>query len=205
MGVQFDHHLVWDDHVRFVCAKVSHALEFLKYAKKLLPQETLSQIYRGIVEAYFSYCSSVWESCGETRLLTIQKLQNRAARIVTNRSSDVPADTLIQKLNRPTIAETIKRETATMVYKSLNGFVPAYLSNIFLRNSTRDTVYLKNSESDLRVPLFKTAEGQTSFSFRGAHLWNNLESEVKQAPSVFAFNSIMMFLFFVIFSVVLAL
>ena len=71
-----------------------------------------------------------------------------------------------------------------MVYKSLSGLAPTYLSNIFLRNSTRDTVYLRSSEIDLQVPLFKAANGQNSFAYRGAHLWNSLESEVKKAPSV---------------------
>ena len=64
LGVQLDQHLVWDEHTRFLRAKVSRALGFLKYAKKLLPQETLSQIYRGIVEPHFRYCCSVW---GELR------------------------------------------------------------------------------------------------------------------------------------------
>ena len=49
LGVQRDQHPVWDKHVRYVCTKVSPAIRFLKYAKKLLPQETLSHIYRGIV------------------------------------------------------------------------------------------------------------------------------------------------------------
>ena len=185
LGVQLDQHLIWDEHARYVCTKVSRALGFLKYAKKLLPQETLSHIYRDIVEPYFRYCRSVWGSCGETRLLTLQKLQNRAARIVTNSSYVASADALIEKLNWPTIPEIIKRETATMVYKSLNGLVPMYLPNIFSRNSTRDTIYLRNSENDLRVPLFKTANGQKSVAYRGAHLWSNLESEVKKAPSLF--------------------
>ena len=48
----------------------------------------------------------------------LQKLQNRAARIVTNSGCDAPADALIEKLNWPTIVEIIKREIATMVYKS---------------------------------------------------------------------------------------
>ena len=122
-------------------------------------------------------------SCGETRLLILQKLQNRAARIVTNSSYDARTDALMEKLNWPTISEVIKRETTNMVYKSLNGLLPMHLSNIFSRNSSRDTVYLRNSESNLRVPLFKNTNGQKSFAYLGAHLWNNLESEVKTAPS----------------------
>ena len=103
-------------------------------------------------------------------------------------SYDAPADTLIEKLNSPTIVESIKRETATMVYKSLNGLALTYISNIFSRISTRDTVYLRNYAAHLQVPLFKTAKGQNSFAYRGAHLWNSVESEVKKAPSVIVFK-----------------
>ena len=44
LGIQLDQHLIWDEHTRFVRAKVSRAMGFLNYAKKILPQETLSQI-----------------------------------------------------------------------------------------------------------------------------------------------------------------
>ena len=71
---------------------------------------------------------------------------------------------------------------ASPVASSSNGPAPTYLSNIFSRNSTRDTVYLRNSETDLQVPLFKTANGQNHLHIGGAHLWNSLESEVKKAP-----------------------
>ena len=69
-----------------------------------------------------------------------------------------------------------------MVYKYIIGLASAYLSNIFSRNSIRDTVYLRNSGADFQVPLFKTANGQNSFAYLGAHHWNNLESEVKKHP-----------------------
>ena len=126
----------------------------------------------------------MWRICGENRLLKLQKLQNNAARIVTNSSYDARADVLIEKVNWPTISAIIRRETTTMVYKSLNDLVPMYLSNIFSRNSTRDTVYLRNSESDCECLPAKTANGQKSFAYRGAHLWNSLESEAKKAPSL---------------------
>ena len=60
LEIQLDQHLVWDGHTRFLRAKVSRAIALLKYAKKILPQETLSPIYRGITEPHFRYCCSVW-------------------------------------------------------------------------------------------------------------------------------------------------
>ena len=47
---------------------------------------------------------------------------------------------------------------------------------------------LRNTEADLRVPLFKTANGQKSISFRGPKLWNQLSSDVRLAPSLSTFK-----------------
>ena len=74
---------------------------------------------------------------GGTRLQVLQKLQNRAARIVTNSSYDSSASALIKTLNWPTVADMIKGETACMVYKSINDLAPDYLSEIFTKNSAR--------------------------------------------------------------------
>ena len=54
----------------------------------------------------------------DCRLQVLQKLQNRASRIVTNSSYDSSASALIKTLNWPTVADMIKVETACMVYKS---------------------------------------------------------------------------------------
>ena len=47
---------------------------------------------------------------------------------------------------------------------------------------------LRNTATDLQVPLMKTCNGQQAFSFRGARVWNHLDSEVKQASSFKAFK-----------------
>ena len=75
---------MWDEHTKALRSKISRSLGFLKYAKKLLPKHTLSQMYRGIVEPHFRNCCSVWGTCEDSRLSILQRLQNRAARIVTN-------------------------------------------------------------------------------------------------------------------------
>ena len=124
----------------------------------------------------------------------LQKLQNRAARIVTNSSYDAPATNLIKELKWPTVHDMIKQETSTIVFKSINGLAPTYLSTLFIRNSTGETVNLRNSETDLLAPRMKTTNGQKAFSFRGSKVWNELEHEVKLASSLSTFKSLCLLL-----------
>ena len=58
----------------------------------------------------------------------------------------------------------IKQETATNVFKSINGLAPTYLSTLCTRNTTREVVSLRNSETDLLLPRMKTSNGQKAFS-----------------------------------------
>ena len=145
-------------------------------------------MYRGIVEPHFRYCCSVWGCFGKTRIDNLQKLQNRAARIVTNSSFHVSAADLIKRLGWPTISDIIVSETATIMYKSTNSLAPEYLSELFVQNSAVTTFRLRNTEADLRVPLFKTSNGQKSISFCGSKLWNQLSSDVRLAPSLLTFK-----------------
>ena len=123
-----------------------------------------------------------------TKLQTLQKLQNRAARIVTKSNFDTPSIGLIESLNWPTVSDFIRGETATTVYKTLNGLVPEYLSSLFEKRSTRNVRELRNTETDLSIPLRKTNNGQRAISFRGPKLWNSLELDVKQASSLATFK-----------------
>ena len=98
LGVQIDNSLDWKEHIKTVSSKVSKAIGFLKHAKSFLPEETLKTLYTGIVEPRFHYCCSVWGCCGMTEISQLQKVQNRAARIVTGSNFDTPGQPLIKGL-----------------------------------------------------------------------------------------------------------
>ena len=114
----------------------------LKYAKKISSQNSLK-----IVEPHFRYCCAVWGCCGITEISKLQKLQNRAARIITNGSFDAPSKPLIQNLNWKTINDMIKHENRTMVYKSINYMAPQYMSESFTRISLPKTQHAPPASS----------------------------------------------------------
>ena len=82
LGAKIDNKLQWSYQGEQVKAKALQVLGLIKHAKKFLPLSDLQKMYRGIVEPYFSYCCSICGYCGESKLNFLQKIQNRAARIV---------------------------------------------------------------------------------------------------------------------------
>ena len=89
----------------------------------------------------------------------LQKLQNRAARIVINCRYDSSSSVLIKTLNWPTVADMIQVKTACMLYKSINELVPDYLSQIFTKKLACSRVNLRNTTTDLQISLVKTCSG----------------------------------------------
>ena len=146
-------------------------------------------MHLSIVQPHFSYCCSVWGCFGATKLTNLQKLQNRAARIVTGSPFDTSVAPLLQRLGWPSIDKPIYRETCTTVFKSLNDLAPENLSNISSTLSDVHTRVLRNTRCNLAVPKRRTAYGQKSFAFHGANAWNKLNSAVKLAPSIKSFKS----------------
>ena len=152
LGVLLDNSLDWKEQVQAVSLKVSRGLGILKHAKKFLPFSALTSLYTSIVEPHFRYCCSVWGCAGTTEINRLQKLQNRAARIVTNSSFDTPSNQLIEKLGWKTINELIDIESKTMVFKTLNELAPPYLCSLFRKNSQSTSYRLRNTSKDLRLP-----------------------------------------------------
>ena len=175
-------------YVKCTQKKISRAIGLLKYAKHYVQEDTLRNMYLSIVQPHFSYCCSVLGSCGATKLKTLQKFQNRDARIVTSSPFDTPAAPLLQLLRWPSIEKPINRETCTMVYKSLNELTPENQGTIFYKLSDVHARVFRDTKSNLSVPKMRTAYGQKSFAFRGAKAWNKLDSEMKLALSTQSFK-----------------
>ena len=114
LGVQVDNSLDWKEHIKAVSSKVSRAIGFLKHARNILPMASWKTLYSGIVEPHFRYCCSVWGCCGTTDINQLQKLQNRAARIVTNSIFDSPSGPLIRSLGWKTIRELVNEESRSV-------------------------------------------------------------------------------------------
>ena len=81
-------------------------------------------MYRSLTEPYFRYYSPVWGSASSTNIQRLQKLQNRAARIVADSLYDAHSQPLIKELGWLIINQLIYAETVNIVYKALHNQAP---------------------------------------------------------------------------------
>ena len=111
---------------RWIKARPRHhkLLMLVSIQKIFISSNDLQKMYRGIVESQFSYCCSIWGFYGEFKLNSLQKIQNRAARIVTNSSYDASAAPLLQSICCVSSKDFIWKETVTLTYRLLNSLAP---------------------------------------------------------------------------------
>ena len=142
-----------------------------------------------IIRPHFNYCNTVWGNCGITLRNKLQKLQNRAARVLTFSDCDEDAGYLFELLGWKNLARQHEIEKATMVSKSLHRLASKYLCSRF---AIRETAYnLRDSENKLCIPLPRTNYYNNSFSYSDAILWKKHPSNVRQAGSLTKFKCLL--------------
>ena len=153
LGVTVDQHLSWKNNTETICKKITSGISALRQIKEFVEKHTLVSVYNYIVRPYFTYnCCEVWDVFGETQSKHLQKLQNRAARIIMNMSNDVDHLVALDALDwKPLKTERIKAKSKLM-FKLLNKMGPKSLTDLFTFKSEMTNYKLRDVESTLYLP-----------------------------------------------------
>ncbi len=186
LGLQIDEHLTWARHVENVSKKIASAIGALKRVRQFIDTDTALKIYIALIQPYFDYCGAVWDGLNITLNDKLQKLQNRAARIITKSRYDTSSSELFGKLGWDNLLIRRKKHKAILMLKTVNDLTPHYLRELF---HSRSTGYnLRNSENTLFVPKPRTNYGKRSFSYSGAVLWIELPQNMRAIGSLNQFK-----------------
>ena len=98
LGVTVDERLSWDKHIDEKFKKIAAAIGALKRVRPFISTASATLIYQALIQPHFDYCSSVWDGCSAKLSDKMQKLQNRAARIMKS-NYDSSAIHLLERLH----------------------------------------------------------------------------------------------------------
>ena len=144
------------------------------------------KVYKSFISANFAYCPVTWLFCGKVNSKKLEKLQEKALRLVYTDHVSSYSDLLI-KAGMLSLSMQRLRFLAIEVYKCIKDINPKYLNDLF----TKKTLFYDFRDTEILVqPDFNTVKfGYRSFSYYGAKLWNSLPICLKQAENLMIFKT----------------
>jgi len=124
LSVHINQNINWECHIQNICKKIASALGAIKRMRHLISCNVLINVCDSLVQPYFNYSSVVWGNCGSGFSEKLQKLQNRAARILicVNYGSNV--NELFRALGWRKLKYQRFESAAVTMYKFLQGVTP---------------------------------------------------------------------------------
>uniref|UniRef100_A0A6G5AAC2 Putative tick transposon n=1 Tax=Rhipicephalus microplus TaxID=6941 RepID=A0A6G5AAC2_RHIMP len=87
LGVTFDEHLHWHEQVQSVCAKLAYGCYSLIKARQYFPQAILRTLYFSLCHCHIGYCLESWGVTYNSYLKTLERLQKRTLKIISQGES----------------------------------------------------------------------------------------------------------------------
>ena len=117
---------------------LSNAIGGLKRVRPYVPIKILETIYKSLIQPHFDYCDKVWSNLSVTQSLRLQKLQNRAARVILSANYDGRSADLLESLQWDNSSQRRDKHMALLMCKTLQNKTPNYLRNMFSHNPRGD-------------------------------------------------------------------
>ena len=186
LGIEIDKDLNFSKHVTKLCKKGNQKLHALARVAKYFDKNKLRLIMKTFIQSQFNYCSSIWMFHNRTLNNKINKLHERALRIVYN-NEKYTFQELLDLDNTVTIHHKNLQQLAIEMYKVKHNLSLPLINNLF--NASEAGYDLRNNRC-WEIPRVRTnSYGTETIRYRGPQIWEMLPSCLKEIPRLTAFKN----------------
>ena len=114
LGITLDPHINWSCQANSLSSRLSRAAGMLAKIRHFVPVNTLHNIYHGIFSSILTYGSQIWGQSTNKHICRIQRIQNKAIRIINFADYRDPVSPLYNKSNILKFSDHIKLKTFSM-------------------------------------------------------------------------------------------
>ena len=196
LGGIIHQNLKWTQHIQndkeSLIKGLTTRLNGLRKISKVASFKTRKMLANGIFMSKLLYLMPLWGGCEKYLILSLQKIQNKAARIVTKADWFTPTETLLLQCGWLSVHQLIHYQSLILVFKVLDKKSPVYLyeklSNEFpykTRFATQENIRIGGSQYG-----FKDLS-QKSFRCRASKQWNQLPANLRMPTTLKKFKKLL--------------
>ena len=177
LGVTLDNKLKFDSHVASITRKVGGQVNALNRLKNVLPCKTKEALYRAFILPHFDYCSQIWHHCGARNTKKLERVNERALRLVYKDKNN-SYDRLLSWIGLHSTLEGRRIQDMLITINScFQERAPTPIANLF---KIKDTKYNLRGTNMLSLPKVRSTKlGLRSFRYFAAKTWNALPDSIR--------------------------
>ena len=186
LGMKIDNKLNFNKHIGELCKKAAGQLNTICRYNKYIGFKEKKALTESFVQSNFNYCPLVWMFTSPKSTRKIERIQERALRLLIDDYHSSYSE-LLAKSKKQSVSIRMHQILASEVYKTLNGYNPSYMNDIFIKNSRENSRFPNN----LRKQGYRgITYGKNSLREMAPDIWNNLAEELKTAPNLCIFKNL---------------
>ena len=137
-GIIFDNNMTFDDQIKHLCKTSFFHLRNLFRIRRYLTGDCASKVIHAFITLRIDYCNHLYYGLPKYQLNKVQRIQNTAARFVTCKGRFEHVTPLLLQLRWLPISYRTVFKLLLLVYKSVNGLCPSYVSDLLkIESSSR--------------------------------------------------------------------
>ena len=167
LGMTINSDISWDFHVQRLCQNMYYHLSLLRRLRRIFPRDFLLQVYKSYVQPRLDYGITSYGCSTQKNIDLIQRVQNHAARLITGNFDYINCRgiELVKSLNLYTIWDRRYYFLTILMFKSIHGIVPTYLSGRFVMNFDVNGYDTRGSDMELYLPTLRKESYRNSFMY----------------------------------------
>ena len=185
LGVVIDKKLNFETHISKLCKKAGNKLSALARVSGYMDTNKLKILMRAFVISQFQYCPLVWMFHSRHLNNKINRIHERALRIVY-KDYESNFNTLLGKDNSVSIHAKNLQILMIEMFKTKENMNPHFMKEIFCERIV--TYNLRNNNEFLLPRVRTTSYGSETIKYRGQCLWLSLPQHIRNAQSITEFK-----------------
>ena len=185
LGIKIDNQLKFDEHVRNMIKKGNQKFHALARISKYLNQDKLKLLMKAFIQSQFNYCPLVWMFHSRTLNNKINRLHERALRLVY-KNDELSFNELLKLDDSVTVHHRNLQRLSIEMFKVKNNIAPMPFQEIFEDQSYSHEI---RTERSWQVPKVRTvAYGTESIRYRGPATWELIPKDIRNSETLLIFK-----------------
>lgn len=186
LGIKIDNNLNFNEHVSSLCKKANLKLHALSRVSHIMNKDKLRLLLKAFIETQFAYCPLIWMFHSRMINNKINRLHERALRLVY-KDSRLTFEELLRKDNSFSIHHRNLQKLTVEMYKAHNDISPSLMKSVFPQ---RDIRYdLRNKNTFYSRNVHTVLNGTETISFRGPQIWALVPENIKSSTTLNEFKA----------------